>query len=144
MINFPEPENKGDIVIDVTGGRVKKNKHVDPEKFIDLINRDLLNSKKSERVYNQVMKYLTDPSVFFSLDDKDKLRLAEIASQRQYKCEMSSFKLYEIAIKNEIFRNYLEDKKESRIESVKQDAKLRDIVDSIRLEAKNRESNNES
>lgn len=143
MINNPEPEDRGEI-IDITGGVRKKKKNINHEKFIDLINREFLNSKKANRVYDQVMKYLTDPAVFFSLDEKDKLRLAEIASQRQFRSEMFTTKLYEIATKTEIFKNYLEEKKESRIESVKQDAKLREIIDSIRTEAKNRERNNES
>lgn len=133
-------ENKPEVVNEIQSiSNSKKklaSKNLSPQKFIDLVAKEYKSINKCSRILRKLEKFLFSDECLFGLEPKDMIKLMDVLLK--YKHTSLSFltKLYEVSTKNDLLRAYLEEKIESQTESVKQDARIRDIVNEIRAKSK--------
>jgi hypothetical protein len=116
--------------------RKATRKNISPDKFIDLVSKEYSSIRRCNKTIRKLEKFIFSDEFIFALEAKDLLKLMEVLLK--YKNTSLSFlaKLYEVSTKNDVLRSYFEEKIDSKIEEVKQDARIRNIVNQIKSKAK--------
>jgi hypothetical protein len=138
--NLPEDLKKMQVAI---GSRNKLFKNrVTPEDFMVLLFKECKRVKRINIFLNRMEKFIFSPEFFYSLEDKYKLALMDFALK--YKQTSLSFlvKMYEVSSKNDILKRALDNKGDYVVGS-KKDEMIEDIVNKLKLKAKDMEANND-
>lgn len=106
------------------------------ESFFKLVSKEFSSIRECNRILKKLKKFAYSDEFIFGLEPRDLIKLMEFVNKSKNTSLTFVAKLYEVSSKNEIIRAYLEEEPESTVDEVKQDAKIRKIVNQFKLKAK--------
>ena len=141
MTNDPNEPIQPEVVFDSLQeiSEVKKkiaSPSITPSKFVKLVGKEYNTIGKCNKILRKITKIIETDEYIFSLEAKDLLKLIDSVTRMKYASFGLITKLYEVCTKNDMLKTYFEDKQESKVEGIKQDARIRDIVNKLKAKAK--------
>lgn len=137
-----EDENK-DKIIDIstdlrtvvdTKTRLKRN--LTPDKFMALVAAEVGSVRKCNRIIKKIEKYLCSDEFIFALEPKDLINLMNMLIKSKHASLSFIARLYDVSTKNEIIRAYFQENSISPTGNMKQDIRVREIVNEMKRRAR--------